>query len=148
MGEGRRIGTLSHTACTHACLHCNHINLVSLGNNPKNNLNLIMPLEGYKSKAALGGISCRISTENALSSALGKVASLSGVGAARLEGWGPYFGVSGFILEAAHHCAERVGVAVWDRNSERRIAGKMLVDLGSCGEMSSAPVAQCRAPGM
>lgn len=45
---------VSHTACTHACLHCHHVNLVSLGNEPKNNLNLIMHLEGYKSKAALG----------------------------------------------------------------------------------------------
>lgn len=46
--------TVSRTAYMHVCLHCDHINLVSLGKEPKNNLNLRMHLEGDKSKVPLG----------------------------------------------------------------------------------------------
>lgn len=67
------------------------------------------------------------------------------VGAVRLEGWGPCFGVSRVILEAVHHC-ERVGVGAQDRHGERR---KMLVlrSWEAVEKTSFASAAQCRAPG-
>lgn len=73
-----------------------------------------------------------------------------GAGAARLEGWGLYFGVSGVLLEAVHHHAERVGVGAQDRRGKRRTAGRMLVlrSWEAVEKMSFAPAAQCRAPGM
>lgn len=78
------------------------------------------------------------------------MASLPGVGTVRLEGWGPYFGVSGVILEIVHRCAERFGVGAQDRHGERRTAGRMLVlrSWEAVEKTSFAPAAQCRAPGM
>lgn len=71
IGEGRGRGTLSHTARTCACLSCNHINLLFLGKEPKNSLNLIIQLEGCP-----WGMNGRLLTENPPPTTLGKLALL------------------------------------------------------------------------
>lgn len=106
-----------------------------------------MHLEGYKSKAAPRGISGRVPIENPLPGALGEVASLPGAGAGRLEGRGPYFGVSRVILEVVHCRAERVRVGAQDRHGKRRTMGRMR-SWEAVEKTSFAPAAPCRAPGM